>query len=181
MILDLPATKVFIYSQFLQAKHRERFTEAYLVAVTTIPGRPLLFTVHTVDGAVYSRLPIHSFQTKETKQALSLYDLSDLQPWSCLEGPAFFIQHSYLKGYTVHAKVKGNTLIAEYFGTIDYFGGGLASDPEQHKTHNLIMLDNGQMAALPNNHCLFVDKHFVKKPYSWPKYRRQTENWKIDE
>ena len=40
---------------------------------------------------------------------------------------------------------------ANYLFTINYQGDGIAEDPEQYKTHNIVVLNNGQLAAVPNN------------------------------
>lgn len=66
------------------------------------------------------------------------------------------------------------TEYGHYLFTVDYNGPGLMEDPEQFKTHNILVLESGNLVALPNNHILFVDDHFARES-EFPKYRRQTD------
>jgi hypothetical protein len=152
--------------------------ECYIFAVTCINNRPPLFTCHTQKGAIFSRLPLHAFRSLSYKPNYELhYDLSDLCPWTVVGNSASVIQYEYLKNYEVKA-LKLNEM-GKYQFTIDYFNGGLSEDPEQHKTHNIIELDNGYFAAVPNNYMLAKDEHFTfdNSPID---YSRQTEFWRVD-
>lgn len=165
MIIDLPE---FIHCEvnleFIS--NIEGWEECYIFAVTCIPSRPPLFTIHTVNGAVFSRLPIWAFRHKEVKSSFN----EESCPWSCIGNKVFAIKHAYLKDYTVETTL-GN---GRYLMTLDYTEGNYSEDPEQHKTHNVIALDSGHFVAMPNNYCRFIDDHFIDKKGSIDHYRRQT-------
>lgn len=156
---------------------RHKLIEAYAFAVTILESRPLLFTVHTIDGAIYSRLPLAALVTKK----IFSEDLTEFEVdvWGSISNKATVIQHKYLKDYDVQVKINGKTLEGTYFLTIDPEEGGFAQDPEQHKTNNIVLLDNGQICSVPNNMCLFLDKHFVHKQVDLSKYKRNSRYYKI--
>lgn len=157
---DLPALKVYIEQSYLTADQLHGLEEAYLVGVKSQANHPLKFTVHLETGGLWSGLPIEAISL--SRDLVLSYDTTLLQPFSCLEGNIQVIEYKYLQKYQVHAMIDGKLLPGLYYCTIDYCGSGLTDDPEQFKTHNLILLDGGQIAALPNNMCLFTDHHFTK-------------------
>lgn len=153
-LLDIPRLKVYVRRDYMTNDQGQGREEAYLFAVTLLESRPLLFTVHTEYGAVYSRLPIEALAWKP-KPTDNSYDM-----WGAISGNGIVVQHAYLKDYSVDVPIyKGR---GRYWCTIDYYDGGFAQDPEQHKTTNIILADNGAIWALPNNECLFRDSHFTK-------------------
>lgn len=176
----LSPLKILIKEKYLNFNASDRnFVEAYLMAVDARPHQALLFTVYTQHGAIYSNLPLEALLLfiPEIGDPYE-YTNEQLQPYSCLEGPVSTITYDLLKNANLIAKINGEQVNAVYLFTISYSGGGLASDPEQFKTHNIIALYNGQLAALPNNHCLFRDNWFAYTPKQWPNYTRQTTSFK---
>ena len=173
MILDLPEPiHCHVLQEYLTNGAENSVEECYIFAVTALENRTLLFTCHTENGAVFSRLPIWAFRTKDYTDAGEDLDLETLCPWSALGGNASIIKHRYLKDYEVKCKIGDEFVAGRYLFTIDYNEGLYAQDPEQHKTHNVIELDSGFYAALPNNFCLFEDSHFVKSAPKSSHYAR---------
>lgn len=158
MTINLNVEKVKVARRYLTNNTEEGFISAYLIAARCLPSRPILFTVHLENGAVYSGLPIEAIYGKDAV-AEGGYVTKQLQPWSCLEGPVQYISYSHMAHYEVFSTQLNIT--GRYIGTIDYHGAGLAQDPEQHKTHNLILPDRGQLMAMPNNYCKFYDNYFT--------------------
>lgn len=170
MIIDIPFIKTKIKQSFIGPKNS--FENCYIFSVTCLPSRPLLFNAHLECGAIVSRIPINAF--KNNDYAIELTK-EKLQPYSVIGHKSQSICHEYLKDYTVKTKECGT---GRYLFTIDSFDGNFSEDPEQHKTFNIIELDNGQLAALPNNYCLFLDTHFTENK-EWPKHiKRNTEYWR---
>ena len=160
MNVNLNVQKVKVNKFYLTNGKESCFIEAYLIGARCLAGRPILFTVHLENGAVYSGLPIEAiYGENSTEQGKHV--TQDLQPWSCLESPAQYILYTHLKDYEVFCTTLQKS--GRYIGTIDYHGEGLAQDPEQHKSHNLILPNDGQLMAMPNNYCIFNDKYFTKE------------------
>lgn len=180
MIRDIPYLKCWIRREYLnnlEEGHGE-YVEGYAFAVTAILNRPLLFTVHTVDGGVISRLPISALCHKRDAPVQSL---SDLELWSVIGERIEVIEHEYLRNYWVQTRLPdGLTYDGKYLFTIDPQRGGFSESPDQHKTWNLIALDNGNFAAQPNNRCFFRDSHFVRFQ-GRPDYRTNTHEWKCED
>lgn len=174
MLIDLPRFKCYIQKSFLTNSRESGLIEGYCFAVTLLESRPLFFTVHTIEGAVYSRLPIQALA--HTPNVTADLKPEDLDPWGALASSGNVVQHAYLKDYSVRRV--STSIEGHYWATVDYDIGGFAQDPEQHKTSNIIMLRNGQIAAWPNNWCLFTDEHFTDKIVK-TKYSRQTKYWRV--
>lgn len=179
-MIKLNPLKVFIKSKYLSFDMSDQeFTEAYLMAVQATANEALLFTVYTEHGAIFSGLPLEALLLFIPEIGdIYEYTNEELQPYTCLEGVDGAITYDLLKNASLTAKVAGEKVNASYLFTISYSGEGLAQDPEQYKTHNIVALYNGQLAALPNNHCLFKDNWFAGVPTNWPKYNRRTIRYK---
>lgn len=179
---NLPAIRVLVKNDFLM-KGNNGYQYGYLVAVTSIPSRPLLFTVHLDSGALYSRLPINALLCPRFDEAddptypTSPYSLESLQPYSALEGSIQVITYDFLKDSDAIANIDGLDVAGRYLFTIDVMGPGLSEDPEQFKTFNVIALSNNQLAALPNN-MLYFPNGFSADDNGWPTdIRRNTRYW----
>lgn len=161
MILDIPRFKCYTKSEYLSDNQvAGKYIEAYAFAVTLIESRTILWTVHTIDGAVYSRLPTKAiFHQIPEKEENFKHDI-----FGAISSDAQVVEHQYLKDYMVEVlQEDGTQLRGVYKFTIDYFTGGFAQDPEQHKTSNIIFMDNGHIFIGPNNMLLFKDTHFTKE------------------
>lgn len=174
MLIDIPMIHAFVRSEYTTSGQDKDLEECYIFAATCIPSRPPLFTAHLRSGALYSRLPLEAFTTSES---ILTKPTPELCPWTSIGHKAQAIKHQYLKDYDVEL-FKLN-LKGRYLFTIDYFDGNYSEDPEQHKTHNIIELDDGRLAAMPNNFCIFNDNHFQKKDKLKP-YSRQQKYWLAD-
>lgn len=172
MIINIPSIKCFVDRRIVAGK--EGFDDCYIFAVTALLNRSFLFTCHTNRGAVYSRLPISAFYHHTVGKHRLLFQ-RDMDTWGCLGNDIGCIEHGHLKDYSVeipHLKMMG-----KYLFTLDSFHGGLAQDPEQHKTSNFIELENGQYGIFPNNFLKFIDSHFFDKDKPCD-YRRNNIYWK---
>lgn len=159
-MINIPSIKVFVLNEYLTDFKKQGTTEAYLLAVDCRPGSIIRFTVYLESGAIWSGLPVEAIFCDRFSQI----DISKkqttphLQPFSCLEGSLSVISYSLLK----HAELQTRIGPGHYLFTINYEGDGLSEDPEQHKTHNIIVLESGQLCALPNNFIQVVDNWFSK-------------------
>lgn len=161
MLINIPRFKCFVEKEFLTAGAESGRIEAYCFAVTLLESRPLLFTVHTIEGALFSRLPIWSLSHRAYPE--EVLSREKLDPWGAISGNGHAVAYDYLKDYHTVVTVEGKQAEGRYAFTIDYFSGGFSEDPEQHKTSNIIFLEGGQICAVPNNFCLFPDSHFTRK------------------
>ena len=165
MTIDIPRFKCFVNKLYLTNQEETGLVEAYCFAITLIESRPLLFTVHTVDGAIYSRLPLNALKWHKTD--FKEHPLKHVDPWGAISSNGHAVAHSYLKDYGIKT-IFG---VGTYMFTIDYFDGGFAEDPEQHKCSHMIQMRDGYFFAFPNNMCWFLDGHFTN-PIPGTDYKR---------
>lgn len=72
-----------------------------------------------------------------------------------------------------------------YFATINWAASEvsfcLSEDPEEHKSHHIILLDNGQIALQPNNRIRWTEPSFVTKDFpKKPDYKVNNEYWNAE-
>lgn len=174
---NIPTIKISVLDSYL-TNNLNIITETngYLMSVKSVDGNALAFTVLLETGAIFSNLPIEAircyrydnFKTKNLK----VYNTKELQPYSCLDGDIQIIEYSLLRHSDMLIRLNGEDVDAKYLFTIDYNGTSLADDPEQRKTHNIVQLSNNQIAAMPNNKSLIVNKSLTTIN-GWPSmYRR---------
>jgi hypothetical protein len=179
MLMNCHPLKVKIKNSYIS--NLSGYEEGYLIAVSAIPNQQLTFTVHLQSGALFSSVPIEAilcekFGATASEESVQL-EGHQLQPWTCLEDPSQLLVYDYLENYDTVCKIEDQHVNGNYIMTISYSGRGLADDPEQSKTHNIIVLENGQLAALPNNYILFKDQFFTTKELEFPKHYRRKSKW----
>lgn len=162
MTVNVPTIKVKVDSTYLTKGKSNDLWNGYLVAVQCLPSRPLLFTVHLENGALFSGLPVAALFRSDVKKKNKVWGTPLLQPWSCLETlDISVLEYNHLKNYQVFVNSGDIKKFGQYMFTINYGGKGLSEDPEQHKSHNIVSLDHsGQFCAMPNNFLSFMDKYF---------------------
>ncbi len=173
-IINTPTISVKVPNRYLtQDSTDDTLTSGYLTAVKSVDGNCLMFTVILECGAMYSNLPIEAIYCDRYGEINpeSSFNTQQLQPYSCLDGNINIVEYSVARHSEMLVKIAGLDVAARYLFTIDYNGTDLADDPEQRKTHNIVCLISGQLAALPNNKCLFTNKSLTKVD-GWPKLRR---------
>lgn len=174
---DIEPFRVLVRRKYLNPKF-DGFEEAYLIGVTALANRPLLFTVHLESGALFSRLPIIALSC--TKYGATPTEkeipINLAQPWSAFDASIQVFTYAHLKDCDVQTKLSGREVFGKYLFTIDYNGHGLAEDPTEYKSHNVCVLEDGNLIAYPNNYLLFTDGFFTEIN-GWPEYRRSDKYW----
>lgn len=164
--IDIPYTKVKIKRERLTGEMGEGI-DAYLFSAYAFLNRPLFFTAHTEDGAIYSGLTVKDFGEYGINHEL-------LQPWGCLGERLTAIRHDYLKDYDIRVlkplEASGTYVMSFMFMPQGHF----EEDPEQMKTMHMIALPFGQFCLMPNNYIVAKDKHFTNDGDGWKKYQRSS-------
>lgn len=178
-VKSLPAIPVLVRKEFLYnfEKGFGEFESGWWVSVKSIRGRALLFETLLSNGALYDKLPISAFCWKESNPM----NLSILQLWDNLSSEISIIEKSFLTGMPVEVYLKNKTIEkGTYLFTIDYSGWGtLAETAQEHKSANVIKLDNGNFAIQPNNRMLFCDNSLTAP--SKPDYIASQIIWSCEE
>lgn len=175
LIANLPAIECFVRAKFLyHNSSSEELIPCYWISVKSIKGRALTIEAFLLEyGAVYDKLPINAFVWKKPERDIPL---DWLQIWDCFSYNITIIEKQMLKGLRCAVFMKDKQLYeGEYMFTIDSchsdpqeLNCSLSETASEHKSFNIIKLDNGFFAAQPNNRIRWYDQSLVpletKKP-----------------
>jgi hypothetical protein len=165
--------KVFVRNEYLYQKKKGHgeFTEAVILSVRCMPGQAALFQVLLPNGVVRDKLPSHALLT-EPKLPETDLSFDTLQIWNCFSYNFTILQLSYLYGTPVEVYMKDRKWYGgKYFATINWGSNDMNADitlaeySDEHKSHHVILLDNGQIALQPNNRIKWSEPSFVTKPF----------------
>ena len=154
LIANLPAYEVWVRKEYLtdhQSGHGE-FVKGVWVSVKSIPGRAFYFETYLPEyAAMYDKLPISAFVSDPEKPSPDM-ELHNLQFWNCMDYGVAVVQKQFVGSmhYEVYTRDYG-TQTGTYICTIDNYHQdpdaidySTSEQPAEHKSHNLIELDNGQ-------------------------------------
>jgi len=186
LVHPLPLVEVQVREEYLH-DHKSNFgkvTPGIWISVKSVPGKALYFeTLLTEYGALYDKLPISAFQWKRVEQELTL---ETLQLWDSFDYNLTVIKKPML-GTCAFRSSDGNTHQGKYLFTIDTCHGDAGvidtnfseHDPE-HKSFNIIQLNNGQFAAQPNNRIVWYDKSLIPDTLKVPTFKVCTQNYSVE-
>ena len=188
LVANLPPTKVLVKKEYLydhQKGHGE-FVEGLWASVKSIQGRALYFETYLPEyGALYDKLPISAFVSHKTELNL---ELEELQLWDAFSYHMTVIEKESLAGtrckYLAPSK---KWYYGEYLFTIDNchadsntLNTSYSEVPEEHKSFNILELDNGHYAAQPNNRVIFYDKSLTPAKTLQPDFKVSTKYYSVE-
>lgn len=158
-------------------KGHGEFTEGVIISVRCMPGQAALFQVLLDNGVMRDKLPSHALLTEPELPDPDL-PFHYLQIWNCFSYRFTLTQLSYVYDTNVDVYMKDRQWHrGTYYATINWGSNDintditLAEDPLEHKSHHIILLDNGQIALQPNNRVRWYEPSFVTKEFpSKPDY-----------
>lgn len=194
LIANIPLIEVFIRKEFLYDFQTNKdgnlngvgeYESAHWLTCKSIPNQALYFESFINDyGAVYDKLPIHAFVWK--KEVINPYPLDWLQLWDCMSYNISVVVKEGLRNGRCEVMMKDRSKVGgRYLFTIDSCASEpneldvtWSETPNEHKSFNVIKLDNGQFAAQPNNRIIW--KHQSQTQSDQPKtpyFRFSTRKW----
>ena len=187
LVHNLPLQSVYVRKEFLydhESGHGE-FTPGIWISVKSTEAKALYFeTLLTDYGALYDKLPISAFVWKTDHGELLPLDV--LQLWDCFDYDITVIQKPILSRCEFFGKDR-NMHPVEYCFTIDnahrdknYLDSNFSEHDPEHKTFNVIKLDNGQFAAQPNNRVIWRDSSLTPENLLTPDFKVCTQNYKVE-
>ena len=196
LVANIAPIEVFIRKEFLcdfQTNEKGKllgineFESAHWITAKSIPNQALYFESFIHDyGALFDKLPIHAFVWKTDIDRNKLYPLDWLQLWDCFSYNISVIKKQRLRNARCEVIMKDKSRAPGYYlFTIDSCSSdpnevdiSWSETPNEHKSFNIIKLDNGQFAAQPNNRILW--KHQSQTPSTdlkIPYFRFSTKTW----
>jgi hypothetical protein len=194
---SLPPIKVWVRDGFFfndpeNPQYRNKYTKAILISIRCNEGSAALFQVLTEHGMMRDKLPISAIAWKipESEDLWKKYPFHALQLWDCFSKVFTLVTLNYVYNANVDVLMKdGSKLGGTYALTIQWGSNEntgidltLAEDSQEHKSHHLIMLDNGMFALQPNNRIVkWYEPSFVTKDYAGPHWKINTQEYSCEQ
>jgi hypothetical protein len=190
LIANLPSKKVWVRKEYLRdlKDGYGEYTEGVWVSAKSIPGRCFYFETYLPEyGALYDKLPISAFLSKPLAPLPNL-SLDNLQFWNCMDYGIRVIEKQFISTMDVEVYTRNQgTLKGQYLFTIDNFHSdcdvtdtNVSETPDEHKSHNCIMLENGQFALYPNNRLRFYDLSITPEEPKKPDFKVSTHYFQVE-
>ena len=190
LICNLPAQKVWVRKEYLM-NHQGgfgKFVEGVWVSAKSIPGRAFYFeTFLPKYGALFDKLPISAFLSIERTPKTDM-DLPNLQFWNCMDYNVVAIHKQFIGSmdFEVYTRDFGIQK-GKYICTLDNYHGdenvidySTAEQPEEHKSFNLLQLDNGQYCLYPNNRMRLYDNSLTPTNPLKPDFKVSTIEYQVE-
>jgi len=190
LLANLPNTKVYVRKEYLmdfKGGHGE-FVEGHWVTVKSMPGRAFYFETYLPEyAALYDKLPISAFVSEPNKPDPDL-PLQDLQFWNAMDYGVTAIYKQFIGSMDFeiltrsHQVMHGTYLFTldNYHESSDEIDYSTSEIPEEHKSFNILELDNGQYAAYPNNRMRVYDNSLTPKQPKNPDFKVSTQFYQVE-
>jgi hypothetical protein len=190
LICNLPNQKVYVRNEYLydHEKGHGEFTEGHWVSAKSLPGRAFYFETFLPEyGALYDKLPISAF-VSEPKIPTPDMSLENLQFWNCMDYGVTAVYKQFIGSMDFEVLTRDHGIIhGGYICTLDNYHASAdevdystAEVPEEHKSFNLLELDNGQYCLYPNNRMRVYDNSLTPKEPKMPDFKVSTQYYQVE-
>ena len=192
LVANIPPIQCYIRKEYLYdlQKGFGEFEPCYWVSVKSVKGKALYIESLLANyGALYDKLPISAYVWKTDVVDEELLPLDFLEIWDSFSYNISVIEKTTLSGLKCQVFMKDKKFYkGEYLFTIDSchsdpneLNVSLSETPNEHKSFNIIKLDNGQFCAQPNNRVLFFDQSLTPKGITTPDFKVSTHEFKCED
>jgi hypothetical protein len=197
LVANVPPIKVWVRKEYLydlQKGHGE-YTPGYWVTCKSLTGRALYFETYLTEyGALYDKLPISAFlawdpnHPEKPESPTPDLELTDLQFWNGFDHGLTVVEKNLIfnMGFEVLTRSAG-VMHGTYLFTVDNYHPHrnepdfyFSEFPDEHKSHNIVALDNGQIGAYPNNRCRMVDPSLSYHNLKTPDFKVSTRYFDVE-
>ena len=189
LLPPLPPIPVFVRKEYLydHEKGHGELTPGVWISVKSVQYKALYFeTLLTDYGALYDKLPLSAFVWKQDVDHENLLPLDVLQLWDCFDYHLTVVHKPLLARCEFFGKDK-KMHAGEYCFTIDnahpdhsILNTNFSEHDPEHKSFNIIELDNGQFAAQPNNRVIWRDSSLTPSNLKQPDFKVCTQNYAVE-
>jgi hypothetical protein len=190
LICNLPAEDVWVRREYLrdhQDGHGE-FVRGVWVSCKSIPGRAFYFETYLPEyGALFDKLPISAFVSRPKTPDPDL-PLNNLQFWNCMDYGVVAISKQFIGSMDFevltrdHGKLTGSYIatIDNYHADINTIDYSTSETPAEHKSNNLLQLENGQFCLYPNNRMRVYDNSLTPQTPLQPDFKVSTVEYQVE-
>ena len=197
LVANVPPVKVWVRKEYLYdlRKGHGEYTLGYWVTCKSLTGRALYFETYlTQHACLFDKLPLSAFlawdpdSPHEPKVPTPDLELTDLQFWNGFDTGLTVIEKNliYNMEFQVMTRSAG-VMKGEYLFTVDNYHPHrnepdfyFAETPDEHKSHNIVALENGQIGAYPNNRCRMVDPSLTNHNLKTPDFKVSTRYFDVE-
>lgn len=191
-VCPLPPEKVYVREEYLYDHDPSKIgklVEGVWVSVKAIRGQAFRFETYLPEfGALYDKLPISAFTWHEVLEEHEQLPLDMLQIWDAMSYHVELIRKPFLSGLRAEFFGKDKKMHGgEYMWTLDQCEPdarlpdfGFSETAEEHKSFNMLRLDNGQFGLQPNNRCRFFDPSITHSQLATPDFHVCTKNYRVE-
>ena len=190
LITNLPSYEVWVRKEYLtdhKSGHGE-FVKGVWVSAKSIPGRAFYFETYLPEyAAMFDKLPISAFLSEPEIPDPDM-TLHNLQFWNCMDYGVVAVQKQFIGSmhYEVYTRDFGTQTgtyictLDNYHQDVDAIDYSTSEQPAEHKSHNLIELDNGQFALYPNNRMRIYDNSITPEVPKNPDFKVATVYYQVE-
>jgi len=189
LVHALPPRQVYVKKEYLYdlEKGHGELTPGIWISVKSVETKALYFeTLLTEYGALYDKLPLSAFVWRQNINEQEQLPLGVLQLWDCFDYHLKVIQKPILGRCEFRGK-DGKWYPGDYEFTIDnchpdnnVLDVNFSEHDPEHKSFNIIKLDNGQFAAQPNNRVIWRDSSLTPSELKKPDFKVCTQNYCVE-
>jgi len=189
-VVNLPSIDVWVRKEYLK-DHEDghgEFVKGIWVTAKSIPGRTFYFETYLPDyGALYDKLPISAFVSEPVVPNPDL-DLYNLQFWNCMDYGLVAISKNFIASmdFEILSRDHG-TLKGQYVATLDNYHAdpdvvdySTSEKPAEHKSFNIIELENKQFCLYPNNRMRVYDNSLTPDEPLQPDFKVSTKEYQVE-
>ena len=190
LICNLPAEKVWVRREYLRDLQdgNGEFVEGVWIKAKSIAGRAFYFETYLPKyGAMFDKLPISAFVSKPVTPELDM-NLPNLQFWNCMDYNVTAIYKQFIGSMDFEVLtrdfgiVKGTYVctLDNYHNQPDVIDYSTSEIPEEHKSFNLLQLNNGQYCLYPNNRMRIYDNSLTPEKPKMPDFKVSTVEYQVE-
>ncbi len=155
LVCNLPSVDVYVRKEYLRDNEDShgKFVKGVWVSAKSIPGRAFYFETFLPEyGALYDKLPISAFVSSPETPKPDL-NLPNLQFWNCMDYGVTAITKQFIGSMDFEILTRDQGVMhGSYICTLDNYHPdsdnidySTSETPAEHKSFNLLELDNGHM------------------------------------
>ena len=190
LICNMPAVHVWVRKEYLR-DHKDghgEFVKGVWVSAKSLPGRAFYFDTYLPEyAAIFDKLPISAFVSSPNTPDPDL-DLPNLQFWNCMDFGVISIHKQFIGSMDFEVYTRNFGFLKGYYvATIDNYHSqpdevdwSTSETPAEHKSHNLLELENGQYCLYPNNRMRVYDNSLTPSVPKKPDFLVSTEYYQVE-
>lgn len=190
LITNLPQIEVWVRKEYLmdlKEGHGE-YVKGIWVSAKSMPGRAFYFETYLPEyAALYDKLPISAFLSEPETPEPDM-SLPNLQFWNCMDYGVVAVQKQFIGSMDFEVRTRDHGIMkGKYVCTLDNYHWdpdvvdySTSETPSEHKSHNLIELENGQYGLYPNNRMRVYDNSLTPPNPKMPDFKVSTIEYQVE-